>query len=177
MREIISPAKSISGVITVPGDKSVSHRYGMLTAIAEGESKIANYSTGADCQSTLGCMEALGAKIERRDGLVIVQGGALKEPQGELDAGNSGSTIRMLSGILAAQPFTSRIGGDESLSRRPMQRIMTPLAQMGASIEARDGKFPPLTIRGREHGRPLQAIDYTLPVPSAQVKSCVLLAG
>src|SRR5580704_4453559 len=173
MRETIFPAKTISGVITVPGDKSVSHRYGMLTAIAEGESKIANYSTGADCHSTLASMAALGAKIERRDGLVIVQGGALQEPAGELDAGNSGSTIRMLSGILAAQPFTSRIGGDESLSRRPMQRIMTPLEQMGASMKARDGKFPPLTI----HGRPLHSIDYTLPVPSAQVKSCVLLAG
>src|SRR5580698_2163958 len=173
MRETISPAQSISGIITVPGDKSVSHRYGMLTAIADGESKIANYSTGADCQSTLGCMEALGAKIERRDGLVIVQGGALKEPQGELDAGNSGSTIRMLSGILAAQSFTSRIGGDESLSKRPMKRIMQPLAEMGAEIDATEGQFPPLTI----HGKPLHGIDYTPPMASAQVKSCVLLAG
>src|SRR3984957_628117 len=174
MREIISPAKSISGVITVPGDKSVSHRYGMLTAIAEGGSKIANYSTGADCQSTLGCMEALGAKIERRDGLVIVQGGALKEPEGALDAGNSGSTIRMLSGILAAQPFTSRIGGDESLSGRPMRRIMQPLAQMGAAISAREDKFPPLEIQGNPK---LQPLDYQLPVASAQVKTCVLFAG
>jgi 3-phosphoshikimate 1-carboxyvinyltransferase len=173
MRETISPAKNISGIITVPGDKSVSHRYGMLTAIAEGESKIANYSTGADCQSTLGCMEALGAKIERKDGLVIVQGGALKEPKSDLDAGNSGSTIRMLSGILAAQAFTSRIGGDESLSKRPMKRIMQPLAEMGAKIEAMEGQFPPLTI----HGRPLHGIDYTPPMASAQVKSCVLLAG
>src|SRR5580692_4600571 len=173
MRETVSPAKSISGVVTVPGDKSVSHRYGMLTAIAEGESKIANYSTGADCQSTLGCMESLGAKIERRDGLVIVQGGALKEPEGALDAGNSGSTIRMLSGILAAQPFTSRIGGDESLSKRPMKRIIQPLTEMGAHIEAVGGQFPPLTI----HGRPLHGIDYTPPMASAQVKSCVLLAG
>src|SRR5271155_1267464 len=160
MRETISPAKTISGVITVPGDKSISHRYGMLTAIAEGESKIANYSTGADCQSTLSCMAALGAKIDRRDDLVIVQGGALHEPKAELDAGNSGSTIRMLSGILAAQPFTSRIGGDESLSGRPMQRIMAPLTLMGASIEARENRFPPLTI----HGRRLQGIDYALPV-------------
>src|SRR5580692_3789301 len=173
MRETVSPAKSISGVVTVPGDKSVSHRYGMLTAIAEGESKIANYSTGADCQSTLGCMESLGAKIERKDGLVIVQGGALNEPKGELDAGNSGSTIRMLSGILAAQPFTSKIGGDESLSKRPMKRIMQPLTEMGAQIEATNGQFPPLTI----HGRPLKGIDYTPPMASAQVKSCVLLAG
>lgn len=173
MKETISPAKSVSGIITVPGDKSVSHRYGMLTAIAEGESKIANYSTGADCQSTLACMEALGAKIERKDGLVIVQGGALKEPARELDAGNSGSTIRMLSGILAAQSFTSKIGGDESLSKRPMKRIIQPLTEMGAEIEATNGQFPPLTI----HGRPLHGIDYTLPMASAQVKSCVLMAG
>jgi 3-phosphoshikimate 1-carboxyvinyltransferase len=145
----------------------------MLTAIAEGESKIANYSTGADCQSTLACMEALGAKIERKDGFVIVQGGLLNEPKSELDAGNSGSTIRMLSGILAAQPFTSRIGGDESLSKRPMKRIMQPLAEMGARIDATEGQFPPLTIRG---GR-LHGIDYTPPMASAQVKSCVLLAG
>ena len=173
MVEKISPANSISGIITVPGDKSISHRYGMLTAIAEGESKIANYSTGADCQSTLACMEALGAKIERKDGFVIVQGGLLNEPKSELDAGNSGSTIRMLSGILAAQPFTSRIGGDESLSKRPMKRIMQPLAEMGARIDATEGQFPPLTIRG---GR-LHGIDYTPPMASAQVKSCVLLAG
>ena len=187
MQETIAPARAIDGIIALPGDKSISHRYAMLAAIAEGETTIANYSTGADCQSTLACVEALGAKVERRkvgddggndgnnDGQIIIaiRGGALKEPSGALDAGNSGSTIRMLSGILAAQPFTSRIGGDESLSRRPMQRIMTPLEQMGASIEARDGKFPPLTIQGRD----LHGIDYTLPVPSAQVKSCVLLAG
>src|SRR5579864_6674370 len=173
MRETISPARAIEGVITLPGDKSISHRYGMLASIAEGRSTIANYSTGADCQSTLACMAALGAKISRQNGSVTIEGGALTAPAEALDAGNSGSTIRMLSGILAAQPFTSRIGGDESLSKRPMQRIMTPLGQMGASIEARDGKFPPLTI----HGRRLQAIDYTLPVASAQVKSCVLLAG
>src|SRR5271155_4367678 len=173
MRETISPAKTISGVITVPGDKSISHRYGMLTAIAEGESKIANYSTGADCQSTLSCMAVLGAKIDRRDDLVIVQGGALKEPASELDAGNSGSTIRMLSGILAAQSFTSKIGGDESLSKRPMKRIIAPLTDMGAQIEATEGQFPPLTI----HGKPLHGIDYAPPMASAQVKSCVLLAG
>ena len=176
MKEIVNSAKAIDGIITLPGDKSISHRYAMLAAIAEGTSTITNYSTGGDCQSTLGCMEALGAKVERGDGKLSIQGcgsAGLREPGGELDAGNSGSTIRMLSGILAAQSFTSRIGGDESLSRRPMQRIMMPLAEMGASIEARDGKFPPLAI----HGRTLRGIDYTLPVPSAQVKSCVLLAG
>ncbi len=173
MIQTISPARAIDGVITLPGDKSISHRYGMLAGIAAGTTTIENYSTGADCQSTLGAMAAMGAKIERRDGKLLVHGGALQAPAGELDAGNSGSTIRMLSGILAAQPFSCRIGGDESLSRRPMQRIMTPLAQMGASIEARDGKFPPLAI----HGRELHGIDYTLPMASAQVKSCVLLAG
>jgi 3-phosphoshikimate 1-carboxyvinyltransferase len=173
MRESISPARAIEGVITLPGDKSISHRYGMLASIASGRTTIANYSTGADCQSTLACMAALGAKIERRDGLVVIEGGTLQEPAAMLDAGNSGSTIRMLSGILAAQSFTSRIGGDESLSRRPMGRIIGPLAEMGAWIEARDGKFPPLTI----HGRPLHGIDYQLPMASAQVKSCILLAG
>src|SRR5437868_12483514 len=163
MNETVSPAKSIGGVITLPGDKSISHRYGMLGGIAEGVTTIHNYSTGADCQSTLGCMAALGARIERTDGKVIIHGGALREAAGQLDAGNSGSTIRMLSGILAAQPFTTRIGGDESLSRRPMDRIMRPLADMGARIEARDGRYPPLAI----HGSALHPIEYKLPVPSA----------
>src|SRR6476660_4501526 len=117
MRETVSPARAIEGIVTLPGDKSISHRYGMLAAIAQGPSTIANYSTGADCQSTLACMAALGAKIERKNGSVAIEGGSLQEPGGLLDAGNSGSTIRMLSGILAAQAFTSRIGGDESLSR------------------------------------------------------------
>jgi len=172
----IRPARSISGAVILPGDKSISHRYGMLAGIAEGTSKIANYSTGADCQSTLRCMESLGVPVERLDGMVLIHGrglDGLRPPAGPLDAGNSGSTIRLLSGILAAQSFTSQIGGDESLSHRPMPRIMTPLAQMGAMIEARDGRFPPLTI----HGRPLHPIEYTLPVASAQVKSCVLFAG
>jgi 3-phosphoshikimate 1-carboxyvinyltransferase len=174
MREIVSPAKAIHGVVTLPGDKSISHRYGMLASIAEGVSTITNYSTGADCQSTLGCMAALGARIERdSENRIVIHGGQLREAPGQLDAGNSGSTIRMLSGILAAQPFTSTIGGDESLSRRPMARVIKPLTQMGASIEAIGGTHPPLTI----HGRELHGIDYALPMPSAQVKSCVLLAG
>jgi 3-phosphoshikimate 1-carboxyvinyltransferase len=176
MTQKISPASSVSGAITLPGDKSISHRYGMLAAIAEGPSKISNYSTGADCQSTLACMRALGVKIETQDGVVCIHGRGLDgllAPAAALDAGNSGSTIRMLSGILAAQPFTAAIGGDESLSRRPMQRIMQPLGQMGARIEARENRFPPLTI----HGGQLHSIEYTLPVPSAQVKSCVLFAG
>ena len=178
MNETVSPAKSIEGVITLPGDKSISHRYGMLGGIAQGVTTIHNYSTGADCQSTLGCMAALGARVERSAGKVIIHGGGLREPAGQLDAGNSGSTIRMLSGILAAQPFNTRIGGDESLSVRPMDRIIRPLAEMGAHIEGRQisgrsGSFPPLNI----HGRHLRGIDYTLPMASAQVKSCVLLAG
>jgi 3-phosphoshikimate 1-carboxyvinyltransferase len=174
----VSPARGIEGIITLPGDKSISHRYGILGAIADGTTVIHNYSTGADCQSTLRCVEALGAKIEREGSKVVIHGGKLFESHDMLDAGNSGSTIRMLSGILAAQPFTSRIGGDESLSRRPMGRIMRPLEQMGAVIEGTslgtgEAQFPPLTI----HGRPLKGIDYTLPMASAQVKSCVLLAG
>src|SRR5215510_4659159 len=109
MREIVSPARTIQGMVTLPGDKSISHRYGMLGAIARGKTTIANYSTGADCQSTLACMSALGAKIERQGDRVAIEGGQLREPSVLLDAGNSGSTIRMLTGILAAQPFPSRI--------------------------------------------------------------------
>lgn len=176
----IAPARGLHGVITVPGDKSISHRYAMLTSIAQGESQIYNYSTGADCQSTLACMGALGAEhefktVEERRVLAVRGNGThgLKEAAGQLDAGNSGSTIRMLSGILSAQPFTTRISGDASLVNRPMRRIMAPLAQMGAQIEARDGQFAPLTIRGGS----LHAIDYELPVASAQVKSAILLAG
>jgi 3-phosphoshikimate 1-carboxyvinyltransferase len=176
MRETILPAQSLSGSVQLPGDKSISHRYAMIAAIAEGTSRIANYSTGGDCASTLGCLEGLGVKVER-DGTNITIHGAgldgLRQPGGMLDAGNSGSTIRMLSGILAAQPFTSRISGDESLARRPMDRIMRPLTEMGARIEAHESRFPPLTI----HGARLKPLDYELPVPSAQVKTCVLLAG
>jgi 3-phosphoshikimate 1-carboxyvinyltransferase len=173
----IQPARTLSGSITLPGDKSISHRYGMIASIAEGVSKIQNYSTGADCHSTLDAMRAMGVKIEENGTEVTIHGAGLKglqAPAGDLNAGNSGSTIRMLSGILAAQPFTSRIGGDESLSKRPMGRIMQPLAQMGAEIVAHNERFPPLEI----HGNPgLHAIDYTLPVASAQVKTCVLFAG
>jgi 3-phosphoshikimate 1-carboxyvinyltransferase len=176
MQEHISPARSVSGAVLLPGDKSISHRYGMLGAIADGTTKIDNYSTGADCQSTLGCVRALGIAVEKHDNQVIIEGRGmrgLREATGALDAGNSGSTIRMLTGILAAQEFTTLIGGDESLSRRPMDRIMNPLRDMGASIEARDGRFPPLTV----HGRALKPIEYTLPMASAQVKSSVLFAG
>lgn len=173
----IHPARSLSGAITLPGDKSISHRYGMIASIAEGVSKIQNFSTGADCHSTLGCMRAMGVQIEENGTEVTIHGvglAGLRAPAAQLDAGNSGSTIRMLSGILAAQPFSSSIGGDESLSARPMGRIMQPLAQMGAEIRAREDKFPPLEIHGSPNLRP---IDYPLPVASAQVKTCVLFAG
>jgi 3-phosphoshikimate 1-carboxyvinyltransferase len=176
MQEQIFPARSISGAVQLPGDKSISHRYGMLGAIAEGTTTIGNYSTGADCQSTLECVRALGIAVEKHENQVTIEGRGLRglrEPAAMLDAGNSGSTIRILSGILAAQEFTTRIGGDESLSRRPMDRIINPLREMGASIEARDGRYPPLSVQGRS----LKPIEYTLPMASAQVKTCVLLAG
>ena len=175
--ETIPPSnRPLEGTVRLPGDKSISHRYAMLAAIAEGTSKIANYSSGADCHSTLGCLRSLGVEISEDGRDVTIAGRGLRGLQpfdGQLDAGNSGSTIRMLSGILAGHPFRTRIGGDESLSKRPMARIMGPLAQMGAKLSARDGKFPPLEIEGGD----LQALDYTMPVASAQVKSCVLLAG
>jgi len=176
MQKRISPASRITGEIVLPGDKSISHRYAMIAAVAEGETHIRNYSTGADCHSTLGCVRALGIEVTGAGTEFVIHGkglDGLRQPAADLNAGNSGSTIRMLSGMLAAQPFTTRIFGDASLSGRPMQRILTPLGQMGAHITARDGKFPPLEIQGG----PLKAIDYTLPVPSAQVKTCVLFAG
>jgi 3-phosphoshikimate 1-carboxyvinyltransferase len=176
MVQRLTPARKLHGSVQLPGDKSISHRYAILSSIAEGASRLQNYSTGADCQSTLACMRGLGVEWKRTGNDVEVQGcglDGLREPNDALDAGNSGSTIRMLSGILAAQPFVSRIGGDESLSKRPMERIMTPLREMGATISARDGRFPPLEITGG----PLRGIDYTLPVASAQVKSCILFAG
>ncbi|WP_321475835.1 3-phosphoshikimate 1-carboxyvinyltransferase [uncultured Paludibaculum sp.] len=176
MKEIITPGGALEGRVILPGDKSISHRYGMLAAVAEGTSVIHNYSSGADCHSTLGCVRSLGIEVEIDGREVKVHGRGLhgwQAPSTDLDAGNSGSTIRMISGLLAGQPFTSRLIGDASLSQRPMQRIMGPLTQMGATLTARDGKFPPLEIQGAA----LKPIDYTLPVASAQVKSCVLLAG
>jgi 3-phosphoshikimate 1-carboxyvinyltransferase len=176
MEQRISLASALTGSITLPGDKSISHRYAMIASLAEGDTRIANYSTGADCHSTLECMQALGIEIAGQGTEFVIHGkglDGLRAATRDLDAGNSGSTIRMLSGILAGQTFRSRIFGDESLSRRPMQRIMKPLAEMGARIHAREDKFPPLEIEGTK----LHPIDYTLPVPSAQVKTCVLFAG
>lgn len=175
MIETVRPSGPLDGTVRLPGDKSISHRYAMLAAAAEGVSRLTNYSSGADCHSTLGCLRGVGVEIEvsGRDVTVHGKGLAWTAPQGDLDAGNSGSTIRMLSGLLAGQTFRSRLIGDESLSKRPMQRIMTPLEQMGAKLTARDGKYPPLEIEGGT----LRPIEYNMPVASAQVKSCVLLAG
>ncbi len=173
---IVRPARSVRGVVRIPGDKSISHRYGMLAAIAEGTSRFQNFSAARDCASTLDCMSKLGCSWKRlEDGAIEVQGVGLRlqAPNERLDCGNSGSTMRMLSGILAGQAFTSELFGDESLSRRPMARIMKPLAEMGARIESTDGGRPPLKI----HGGSLKAIHYRPEVASAQVKSCVLFAG
>jgi 3-phosphoshikimate 1-carboxyvinyltransferase len=165
----------------VPGDKSISHRYALLAALAHGRSTIRNYSTGADCASTLACLRALGVQIDTaagRDGrgpTVRIVGRGLRglhRPAAALDAGNSGTTMRLLSGVLAAHGFTAVITGDESLRRRPMRRVIEPLTLMGARVDG-DGDRPPLTITGAD----LRPIDYAVPVPSAQVKSAVLLAG
>ncbi|HUN88269.1 MAG TPA: 3-phosphoshikimate 1-carboxyvinyltransferase [Terriglobales bacterium] len=170
----IYPARTVEGTIRVPGDKSISHRYAMLGAISDGRTRLTNFSTGADCASTLACVRALGCDATHRDGTVEIEGRGLKleAPSSALDCGNSGSTMRMMSGILAGQPFSCELIGDESLSRRPMRRVMAPLNAMGAKIDSRDG-CPPLQITGAK----LSPITYELPVPSAQVKSAVLLAG
>jgi len=171
---VVRPARSVRGSVQLPGDKSISHRYAMLAGIAEGPSRLENYSTGADCASTLGCMRALGVNWERRENVIEVEGCnlVLAAPAVPLDCGNSGSTMRMLSGIVAAQKFSSELTGDESLSRRPMERVIRPLSAMGAEIASCEGK-PPLRITGAH----LKAIDYKMPVASAQVKSCLLFAG
>jgi 3-phosphoshikimate 1-carboxyvinyltransferase len=173
---IMRPARNVRGSVQLPGDKSISHRYAMLAGIAEGPSRLENYSTGADCTSTLGCVRSLGVTWEKnnKDNVIEVQGRgpALAAPATALDCGNSGSTMRMLSGIVAGQKFSTEMIGDESLSRRPMERVITPLSAMGAEIASQAGK-PPLRITGTA----LKAIDYAMPVASAQVKSCLLFAG
>ena len=165
----IRPAKNVYGSVRLPGDKSISHRYGMLAAFAEGTSRFSNFSTGADCASTLSCMEALGAKVRRLEGSVVEVtgvGGSVTPSVAPLDCGNSGSTMRMISGLLAPQGGSFTLVGDESLSRRPMERVREPLAAMGAQLKLTDGHAP-LHV----DGGPLKAIDYTTPVPSAQVKT------
>jgi 3-phosphoshikimate 1-carboxyvinyltransferase len=175
-KQVISPGGTVEGVVELPGDKSISHRYAILAALAQGCSEIANYASAADCRSTLECLRRLGAGIESSDGRVRISGrglDGLKEPRRALDAENSGSTMRMLAGVLAGQPFRSTLTGDASLRKRPMRRVIEPLRQMGAEIHVRDGDRAPIEIRGGN----LHAIDYTPPIPSAQVKSAILLAG
>ena len=172
---VIRPARNILGSLRVPGDKSISHRYAMLAALAPGRSRLENYSPGADCASTMGCMRALGCTVERDEkGAVVIDGigPQLNAPTAQLDCGNSGSTMRMLSGIVAAQPFSSVLIGDQSLSRRPMRRVMEPLHKMGAQISSH-GDCAPLVITGTR----LRGIEYVVPVASAQVKTCLLFAG
>ena len=173
----ITPAKRVVGDIKLPGDKSISHRLALLGSISAGQTSIENFASSLDCHSTLECLRALGAAVEERGSNHIhIEGRGLDgfaPPQKILDAGNSGSTIRMLSGILAGQRFQSTITGDESLRRRPMKRVLVPLEQMGATIHATEGNYPPLTISGGK----LKPIRYTLPEASAQVKSAILLAG
>ncbi|MBZ5697361.1 MAG: 3-phosphoshikimate 1-carboxyvinyltransferase [Acidobacteriia bacterium] len=175
-KQIIRPARTISGSLEVPGDKSISHRYAMLAALAEGTSDITHFSAAADCRSTLDCLSRLGVTVEAKGDRVRVTGaglGGLRQPRRALDAGNSGTTMRLLAGILSGQEFRSTIDGDGSLRRRPMRRVIDPLTKMGARIRSREGGYAPLEIEGAR----LSPIEYTLPVPSAQVKSAVLLAG
>jgi 3-phosphoshikimate 1-carboxyvinyltransferase len=174
---IVSPCARVRGALAVPGDKSISHRYALLAALSDGRSRITGYAPGADCAATLSCLEALGLEIRRTgpDAIDLAGRGlgGLCPPTGQLDAGNSGTTMRLLAGVLAAHPFDATIVGDDSLSRRPMRRVIEPLSRMGAILESAEGGRPPLRI----HGSALRAISYQLPVPSAQVKSAILLAA
>ena len=180
MLKEISPGPALKGEITPPGDKSISHRAVLLNSIAQGKARLSNFSPGADCASTVACLQALGVKIRQvaSDPLTIaVQGvgkGGLREAENVLDAGNSATTMRLLTGLLAAQPFLSIITGDDSLRSRPMDRLIRPLRLMGAKIWGRGGdSLGPLAIKGGE----LHGVDYALPVPSAQVKSAILIAA
>ena len=177
MQFIVQPSSISDATVSVPGDKSVSHRALMLGGIAEGRTNISGFLAGEDCQATLMAMTSMGVDVEQTNSTeIVVQGVGLHgliEPENELDLGNSGTAMRLLTGILSGQSFTSVLTGDESLTSRPMQRVISPLGLMGASIDSNDGR-PPLTVRGKV---PLAGIDYTLPVASAQVKSALLLAG
>jgi 3-phosphoshikimate 1-carboxyvinyltransferase len=172
-RVIVQPASRVRGHLSVPGDKSISHRYALLAALARGQSTLHNYAPGGDCRSTLACLVGLGVKVafdESAAGgpLVRIEGrgvGGLSVAPGPLDCGNSGSTMRMLAGVVAGHRFATTLDGDRSLARRPMRRIIEPLVQMGARVEASAGDRPPLTV----HGADLVGIDYETPVPSAQV--------
>lgn len=173
----IKKQTNLKGTLTVPGDKSISHRAVMFGSLARGTTRISHFLEGADCLSTISCFRKMGIEIDRNKDEILVHGRGLHgltAPTEILDVGNSGTTTRLISGILAGQTFTSELGGDDSIRTRPMKRIMTPLASMGADITSRlDNGCAPLII----HGRPLHAAHYDSPVASAQVKSCVLLAG
>jgi 3-phosphoshikimate 1-carboxyvinyltransferase len=175
---LIKGSPSINGEVSVPGDKSISHRVAMLSSVAGGSSTIGGFASSADCRSTLECIKRLGIRVEHDSEKLLIHGEGLHGYRADagrvvLDAGNSGSTIRMLSGLLAAQPFETIIDGDLSLRNRPMGRIIHPLRLMGCRIDGREGSLPPLTILGGE----LEAIDYSSRVASAQVKTCLLFAG
>lgn len=171
----VVPRSRLQGALRLPGDKSLSHRLALLAAVADGTSCFEGFSSAADCASTLDCLRALGVAVERDGARVRVVGrgfDALRAPAQPLDCGNSGSTLRMLAGLLAGRPFAATLTGDASLRHRPMERVAAPLRVMGARVESSDGR-PPLTI----HGGPLCGGEHTLPVASAQVKTAVLLAG
>ena len=170
----VAPARNLIGSLRLPGDKSISHRYALLAAYAGGTTRLRNFSTGADCVNSLGCAEALGASVTGVDGSIEIHGtaGSLGAPPYPLDCGNSGSTMRMLSGMLSGQEDRFTLIGDASLSNRPMERVRKPLSEMGAEITLTSGHAP-ITITGHK----LTAVDYTTPVPSAQVKTAVLFAG
>ncbi len=178
MTVTVHPASALAGRVRLPADKSVAHRAAILAAAAQGRSTITGFSDAADPQSTLACLRALGVNIETQDdGTLVIDGrglDGLRAPDGPLDCGNSGTTMRLLAGLLAGRPFATTLVGDASLSARPMERIADPLRQMGAHIETTDGHAP-LTVGGGS--TPLAGITYRLPVASAQVKSAVLLAG
>lgn len=169
--------KSLTGKLEIPGDKSISHRSVMFGAIAHGETRVANFLPGDDCLSTISCFRKLGVSIEEKENELIITGNGfegLREPEEILDVGNSGTTIRLLLGILAGRPFFSTLTGDHSIGKRPMTRVTTPLTQMGARIDGRkDSAFTPLAIRGGN----LKSFHYQLPVASAQVKSALILAA
>jgi 3-phosphoshikimate 1-carboxyvinyltransferase len=172
----IQPAARLRGQLSVPGDKSISHRAAIIAALADGASRLSNYSTSQDCASTLSCLQSLGVPIERQENYLTVVGRGrqgLTEASAPLDCGNSGSTMRLLAGVLAAQDFESVLSGDDSLRARPMRRIVEPLTLMGAHLHSNDG-HPPLRIDG---SKLLNPVRYELPVASAQVKSCILLAA
>ena len=170
----LAPAHSISGRLRLPGDKSISHRAALIAALASNSSEISNFSTAQDCASTISCLQNLGISIEHKnDKLVFAGGETLTAPDKPLDCGNSGSTLRILAGVLAGHDLTAELVGDESLSTRPMRRIIEPLELMGAKIESTAGKAP-LRIHGSKN---LTPITYKLPIASAQVKSAILFAG